>query len=148
MAGISLANVDVGGVLSGAGQLFKDIRTAITGKEPISADKAAEIVLKTTEIEAKIEETRISVMVAEASSQDKWTSRARPSFLYVCYILILASIPMGIVYAVNPVVSLNIITGFKMWLSSVPDSLWALMGVGYTGYAVTRSYDKSKGTAS
>jgi hypothetical protein len=148
MAGISLANLDVGGVLTGAGQFLKDIRTALTGKEPISADKAAELALKSEEITAKIEETRISVMVAEASSQDKWTSRARPSFLYVMYIMILGSIPMGIVYTVNPVTALNIITGFKMWLQSIPDSLWALMGVGYTGYAVTRSYDKSKGTSS
>lgn len=146
--GISFAEINVGSVLSGAGQLFKDIRTAITGKEPISAEKAAEIVLKTTEIEAKLEETRISVMVAEASSQDKWTSRARPSFLYVIYILLLTALPMGVLFAINPVMANNITYGFKLWLAAIPESLYALFGVGYLGYAATRSYDKGKGTAS
>jgi hypothetical protein len=52
MSGVNLANIDVGGVLSGAGQLFKDIRTAITGKEPMSAEKAAQIALQAQEIES------------------------------------------------------------------------------------------------
>ena len=44
--GISLANIDLGSALSGAGQLFKDIRTALTGKEPIDSTKAAELTIK------------------------------------------------------------------------------------------------------
>ena len=36
----------------------------------------------------------MSAILAEAQSQDKWTSRARPSFLYCVYILLLFSIPM------------------------------------------------------
>jgi hypothetical protein len=147
MAGINLANIDVGGVLSGAGTLFKDIRTAITGKEPMSAEKAAALALQAQEIESKIETTRLSVMVAEASSQDKWTSRARPSFLYIMYIMILTSIPMGIIYAINPAVAGNITVGVKAWLASIPESMWALMGAGYLGYAASRSYDKKNGAA-
>ncbi|ESP62818.1 hypothetical protein SMITH_199 [Smithella sp. ME-1] len=147
MSDLSLAKIDVGNVLTGAGQLFKDIRTALTGKEPMSAEKAAQLALQSQEIESKIETTRLSVMVAEAASADKWTSRARPSFLYVMYVMILASIPMGIVYAVNPQTAANIITGVKTWLQAIPDSMWALMGVGYVGYVTSRSYDKSKGTA-
>ncbi|MBW2635998.1 MAG: hypothetical protein JRC86_00480, partial [Deltaproteobacteria bacterium] len=46
--------------------------------------------------EVKELETRMSAIIAEAQSSDPWTSRARPSFLYVMYIMILASIPMGI----------------------------------------------------
>lgn len=146
MSGINLANIDVGGVLSSAGQLFKDIRTAITGKEPMSAEKAAQLALQAQEIESKIETTRLSVMVAEASSGDKWTSRARPSFLYIMYIMILTAIPIGIVYAINPQFAENITAGVKAWLESIPESMWALMGAGYLGYTASRSYDKARGT--
>jgi hypothetical protein len=81
-------------------------------------------------------------IVAEANSTDKWTSRARPSFMYVMYAIILASIPMGIITAISPQVALNISTGFKSWLAAIPDSMWALFGTGYVGYSVSRSYDK------
>ena len=36
-------------------------------------------------------EARLSAIVAEARSADGWTSRARPSFLYVMYTLILSA---------------------------------------------------------
>lgn len=39
--------------------------------------------------------SRLSAIVAEANSSDPWTSRARPSFLDVMYILLLAAPPMG-----------------------------------------------------
>lgn len=146
MGAISLANIDVGSVLSGAGQFLKDCRTAWTGKEPISADKAAEMALKAEEIQATIENARVSVMVAEAQSQDRWTSRARPAFLYVMYIMILAAVPMGVVYAINPTVAGNITIGVKAWLAAIPESMWALMGAGYLGYVGARSYDKKNQT--
>ena len=47
-------------------------------------------------------EQQLSVIMAEAQSKDPWTSRARPAFLYVVYLLILTSIPMAIVHAFNP----------------------------------------------
>ena len=86
----------------------------------------------------------LQVMLAEAKSQDKWTSRARPSFLYVMYIMILTAIPMGIIYAFNPVLAGNIILGVKTWLAAIPAPLWTLFGAGYLGYVTTRSYDKKK----
>lgn len=88
---------------------------------------------------------QMSAILAEASSADPWTSRARPSFLYVMYIMILAGIPMGVVYAYNPSLAMNIGAGLKMWLTAIPDSLYTLFGVGYTGYAVMRGVEKVKG---
>ena len=143
--GISLANVDVGGLFSGIGKLAKDIRAAITGKEPIDATKAAEIALKVQELEAQIEKSRMDVVLAEASSKDPWTSRARPAFMYVIYTMLLASIPMGIVYAASPQLSADITTGFSAWLKAIPPDLYALFGAGYLGYGAFRTYDKSKG---
>ena len=45
---------------------------------------------------------QMQAIVAEAQSPDPWTSRARPSFLYVMYALILWAIPMGLIAAADP----------------------------------------------
>jgi hypothetical protein len=88
---------------------------------------------------------QMSAIIAEAQSADPWTSRARPSFLYVMYILILAAIPIGVLSVFRPDAAVQIANGMKAWLAAVPDSLWAVFGVGYTGYTVARSaWDKKK----
>ncbi len=81
-------------------------------------------------------------IIAEEQSTDKWTSRARPSFLYVMYVIILSAIPIGITYAISPSTAGNIALGFKQWLAAIPDSMWVMMGTGYVGYSAARSYDK------
>jgi len=91
-------------------------------------------------------ELQLSAIIAEAKSSDPWTSRARPSFLYVMYIMILAAIPMGVVSAFQPQIAVHIADGLKAWLSAIPDSLWAVFGVGYTGYTVARSAWDKKGS--
>ena len=87
-------------------------------------------------------EVQMSAIVMEAKSQDPWTSRARPSFLYVVYIIILSAIPMGILYAISPETAGNVSTGFKQWLEAIPEPMWTLFGAGYLGYAGARSFDK------
>lgn len=84
----------------------------------------------------KEEEMRYSAILAEAQSVDKWTSRARPSFLYVMYTIILASIPLGVLYSYNPQLSMNISDGFKLWLDAIPGDLWMLFGAGFLGYTL------------
>lgn len=92
--------------------------------------------------EFKGEELRYSAITTEAASSDKWTSRARPSFMYVIYIMILSGIPYGIFYAISPTDALNVSVGLKAWLEAIPEPMWALFGAGYIGYSVSRSYDK------
>ncbi|MEM7070487.1 MAG: 3TM-type holin [Pseudomonadota bacterium] len=94
--------------------------------------------------ELKQTEQQLSAILAEAKSNDKWTSRARPAFLYVVYIMILSAIPMGILFAFKPDTAINLIEGVKLWLSAIPDPLWALFGAGYLGYTGARSFDKKK----
>ena len=89
-------------------------------------------------------EKQLSAIVAEAQSKDPWTSRARPTFLYVVYLLILTSIPMALVHAFNPELALWLIEGFHGWLSAIPEPIVTLFGVGYLGYTGARSYDKYK----
>jgi len=88
---------------------------------------------------------RMKAIVTEASSADPWTSRARPSFMYVMYIMILFSIPMGILSAFNPSIAVSIATGMKSWLAAIPSEFVQLFGVGYIGYAAARTVDKIKG---
>ena len=96
--------------------------------------------------EGKLKETeqQLSAIVMEAKSTDPWTSRARPAFLYVVYILILMSIPMAIIHAFNPDIAMRLIDGFNGWLSAIPEEIITLFGVGYLGYTGARSYDKFK----
>lgn len=89
--------------------------------------------------------TQLSAILAEAQSTDPWTSRARPSFLYVVYICILAGLPMGILSAFKPEIAVSIAHGFGAWLNSIPDSMWSLFGVGYLGYTGARAWEKGKG---
>jgi hypothetical protein len=92
-------------------------------------------------------EVAMSAIVAEAKSSDPWTSRARPSFLYVVYIMLLFGLPMGIVSAFSPAMATAIAAGFKAWLGAIPDSLYILFGTVMTGYGVQRTVEKVKGVA-
>ncbi len=89
-------------------------------------------------------QAQLSAIIFEAKSADKWTSRARPAFMYVVYIMILASIPMGVLFAINPQGAQALIQGAQLWLAAIPEAMWTLFGVGYLGYAGARSFDKSK----
>lgn len=91
-------------------------------------------------------EARLSAIVAEAQSADPWTSRARPSFLYVMYTLILFSVPMGVIAAFDPIAARAIGEGMTAYLAALSDSLYALFGTGYLGYTAARQWGKAKGT--
>ena len=113
-------------------------------QDPDQRDKAKLELLKMQQTgELDTVKVQMSAILAEAQSADPWTSRARPSFLYVMYIMILAAIPMGILSAFNPDMATRIAEGLKAWLAAIPNELWAVFGIGYTGYTVARSaWDK------
>lgn len=86
--------------------------------------------------------TQLSAIIAEAQSSDPWTSRARPSFLYVVYVLLLWSIPMGILTIFNPAAAEHFTAGFKAWMEAIPEPVLALFGTVMTGYVLGRSWEK------
>lgn len=94
--------------------------------------------------ELKQVELQLSAIIAEAKSEDKWTSRARPSFLYVVYVFCLTAIPMGFVFAFVPETARGVAEGVKLWLEAIPEEMWWLFGAGYLGYTGARSFDKRK----
>lgn len=89
--------------------------------------------------------TQLSAIVAEAQSSDPWTSRARPSFLYVMYALLLWAIPMGLIGAVEPEMARGIANGMNAYLAGIPEPLYALFGTGYLGYTAARQWGKIRG---
>jgi len=89
--------------------------------------------------------TQLSAIIAEAQSPDPWTSRARPSFLYVMYALLLWAIPMGLIAAVRPDTADAIARGMTSYLAAIPEPLYALFGTGYLGYTAARQWGKVKG---
>lgn len=90
-------------------------------------------------------QARLSAIIAEANSHDPWTSRARPSFLYVMYAMILWAIPMGLLAAFEPRAAKDIAAGMNAYLNGLPEPLYALFGTGYLGYTVARQWGKAKG---
>ena len=88
---------------------------------------------------------QMGAVLAEAQSADPWTSRARPSFLYVMYAMILWSIPMGLIAAARPDMAKSIAEGMNAYLAGIPEPLYALFGTGYLGYTAARAWGKSKG---
>ncbi|WP_421921609.1 holin family protein [Marinobacter salarius] len=133
---ISIPVID--GLLDVGGKLIDKI-----WPDPAEREKAkAQLLEMQQRGELKELETRMSAILAEAQSKDPWTSRARPSFLYVMYAMILASIPMGVLHAFDPSLAVGIADGMKAWLSAIPQEMWVLFGVGYTGYTYARSKDK------
>ena len=88
---------------------------------------------------------QMEAIVAEARSPDPWTSRARPSFLYMMYALILWSIPMGLIAAADPRMAKGIADGMTAYLRGIPEELYALFGTGYLGYTAARTWGKVKG---
>ena len=88
--------------------------------------------------------TRMSAILAEAQSTDPWTSRARPSFLYVVYLLILFAIPMGFLSAISPETAQAVAQGFGDWLKAIPASVVDLFQWVMLGYVGGRSWEKIK----
>ncbi|MFM7348528.1 MAG: holin family protein [Erythrobacter sp.] len=126
------------------GPLASIIDKIIPDKEARAKAKLELIALEGTQ-EMQMIEAQLKAIVAEANSADPWTSRARPSFLYVMYILLLAALPMGVLSAFNPVAARDIAAGMNAYLAGLPDSLYALFGTGYLGYTAARQWGKVKG---
>jgi hypothetical protein len=126
------------------GPIASIIDKIIPDKEARAKAKLELVALQGTQ-ETQMLETQLRAIVAEANSSDPWTSRARPSFLYVMYILLLASLPMGVLSALNPSAAHEIAAGMNAYLAGLPEPLYALFGTGYLGYTAARQWGKVKG---
>ena len=126
------------------GPIAAIIDKVIPDKDARAKAKLELIALEGTQ-EMQMIEAHLKAIVAEANSADPWTSRARPSFLYVMYVLLLASLPMGVLSAFNPDAAREIAAGMNAYLAGLPEPLYALFGTGYLGYTAARQWGKVKG---
>jgi hypothetical protein len=80
----------------------------------------------------------------EDGSADRFTSRARPAFLYVMYALLLGAFPMAAIAAVRPDTATAMTRAIGAYLDAIPQPLYALFSTGYLGYTVVREWEKAK----
>jgi hypothetical protein len=133
--------------VASASSLVKDVLDKIWPNPEDKAKAEALMIQATTDAALAQLKQQMSVMLAEAQSTDKWTSRARPSMMYVMYVMILASLPMAVLWAVEPLYAERIATGLQHWLAAIPDTLWNLFGFCFVGYSGSRTFEKIKGVA-
>lgn len=133
-----------GGLLELGSTLIKRL---IPDKE---AQAKAELELAMMQQNGELQElqTRMSAIVAEANSADPWTSRARPSFMYVFYfVIIVLTFVAPVIGVFNPDAMAsfyaNVAAGFK----AIPEEMWWTFTVGYLGYSGARTYEKRNGVA-
>lgn len=131
------------GLLEAAGKLIDRLFP-----DPEQAAKA-KLALMQAEGQQALAEMQLTVAagVAEAQSGDKWTSRARPSFLYCMYALVMASVPMGLAYAFAPSTAPLIAAGMQSWLAAIPSELWNVFAVCFSVYTGGRTIEKWRGVA-
>ena len=80
----------------------------------------------------------------EAQGVDPWTSRARPSFLYLMYGIITLTFVGGILGIWWPDAVTTAGQNIANLLAAIPEELWWLFGTGYLGYTGARSFDKRR----
>ena len=100
--------------------------------------KDRELEAKLAEFQAKEIESASANIRAEAGSADSYTSRARPTFLYLIYIILAWNyilIPTVLLFKAQPPAPINL-----------PGDLLTLFGAGYLGYTHYRSADKKRGS--
>jgi hypothetical protein len=127
--------------------LIADIAKRLLPEDPEAAHKARLALLEAEEGGRLAElQASLGAILAEAQSADPWTSRARPTFLYVMYVVIALAFVGGIIGVWFPHHVDLAAANIGKLLAAIPDSLWWLFGAGYLGYTGARSFDKWRGT--
>jgi uncharacterized membrane protein YraQ (UPF0718 family) len=111
--------------------------------DPAQRDAAKLELLKAENQQVLTEmQTQLSAILAEANSADPWTSRARPSFLYVMYFMIVSCVLGGIIGIWFPEQTQQAAANINALLKAIPNDLYTLFGLGYLGYTGARSFEK------
>lgn len=136
--------------LTGLGSLFDFGSKLIDKIIPDQTQReAAKLELIKAQQAGQLDEIKIqlSAILAEAQSPDPWTSRARPSFLWLFYCVVISLViiapTIGVFYPDHMVKFFdNVASGFK----AIPEPMWWTFTTGYLGYTAARQYGKAKGS--
>ena len=132
----------------GIGQSIVNLGAMFLDKFIEDPDKRREAKIQLIEMQQQGElkqlEVSMSAIVAEANSTDPYTSRARPSFMYVIYIIMLLSIPTAVLSVFYPAEVATGVKNFGNYLHAIPEWMYATFIAGYLGYTHYRSEDKKR----
>lgn len=112
--------------------------------------QAAEMQLKLVELDQQGElsklQLQMSAILAEANSSDPWTSRARPSFMYLFYaimaFMVIVAPIIGVVYPEKmELFFINVGKGF----TAIPEAMWWTFSACFTGYSVSKTVENVSG---
>lgn len=123
--------------------IFKAVGNALTGgaiekivdrvlPDRMSEEEKARLA---REIEKDLLKSQTDIIMAEASHDDKYVARARPTFLYIGYLVLVFNfilLPLLLFFTKQPMQPINL-----------PEGFWYLFGTGYLGYTGARSADKN-----
>ena len=138
--GVSLANIDVGGVLDGLGTLAKNIREAITGKSIIDPNKQAELLAQAAQIEADIIKAQTDINKVEAAHESIFVAGWRPFIGWVC------GSALAYYYVAQPfLVWAFDLLGYDTSMPMLETGELMTILLGMLGLGAFRSYDKTKG---
>jgi len=122
---------------------LKIIDKVIPDKE--ARDKAKiELLKEENRQELESVKADLSAIMMEAGSSDKWTARARPTFLYLMYFCIILCFVGAVIGIWWPNQVDTAATNLQHLLLAIPESLWWLFGAGYLGYTGGRTFEKWK----
>jgi len=133
-------------ISGGISGIFKSVADTVD-KFITTNDEKQAMILELRKIEARETEAMLNststVMKAEAESKDPWVRRARPTFLYIMYIIIVFKfllLPIFCVALTFAAPDINIKTYVMTF--KLPEEPYWLFGSGYLGYGGARSIDK------
>jgi hypothetical protein len=150
----SLAEGSLKGLVGGVGELFKDVRTAITGKEPLTSEQQIDLIrqmnaLETmaASLEAKAADGQIELNKIDAESGSLFKGGWRPALGWCCV--------LGLIYTflVRPLLPWSVqvgalIVGKTVVLPAMPPldtkELMALV-LALLGFGGFRMYERVKG---
>ena len=126
----SVLKAGVGGLMDGvAGIVDRFVTTPDEKAKALIELRAMEV--RETEI---IVSSATAVLKAEAESPDPWVRRARPTFLYIMYAVLVFNfilVPVFQLFINQPIAPIIL-----------PADLYYLFGAGFLGYVGARSWDK------
>lgn len=99
------------------------------------AVKEAELQARLAEFQAREIEAASAIIQAEGASTDRFTSRARPAFMWLMYIVI------GWNFILLPIIQMT--QGMPTQPIVLPEEMYWLFASGYLGYVGFRSLDKT-----
>lgn len=131
----------IGGGAGGVGDLVKKVVGTFKLDPEVKAklDAAVEenkfqLAKLDSDLESKLADIQGQNIRADAQSGDKFTSRARPAFLWMI------TFAIGMAIIVFPII--NLIRGGAPIVLIIPDPYLQLFGIGFCGYTAGRSWEK------